>query len=209
MKLRRVLLFCIITFLGAAADLYTKHLAFRALPEGESSPVVRGYFDIAPTMNPGAAFGLLKGETDFFVVVSVAALIMLAGYIFFYRDKSSMFPVSLGLIAGGVVGNFFDRMAVSGGVRDFLHVHWKESASWPTFNVADSLITVGVVLIFIRYLFFKKHPAEPAETPVAQSCAAATQSASPEAGAPAPGVLSSETKPENKKCPTSPQKSEN
>jgi signal peptidase II len=150
-------------FLGAAADLHTKRLAFSAVAEGESSPVIGGYFDISPAMNPGAAFGLLKGETIFFLIISMAALAMIASYMFLYRDKSIVLPAALGLISAGVLGNFFDRVAVSGGVRDFIHLHWKDSAAWPTFNVADTLITVGVILIFIRFLFFKKRSSEPAE----------------------------------------------
>lgn len=89
--------------------------------------------------NTGAAFGLLRGQG---VLLSVLALVVIGGIVLAYRHISgtSLWRVAaIGLVAGGAVGNLIDRVRL-GHVVDFVSV-----GAWPTFNLADSAITVGVV----------------------------------------------------------------
>jgi len=103
--------------------------------------------------NPGAAFGLFAGQaawfrTPFFVVVTILAM----GFILYLYRSSEPAQVltrwSLALIFGGAVGNLVDRIRL-GYVIDFIDWHWYNVATWPTFNIADSAISIGVTLLII------------------------------------------------------------
>ncbi len=150
LKARQILLFLIITFTGAALDIFTKWLAFSAIDINEEITVISGLFALAPTTNAGAAFGLMSGRILFFIIISILALVFITGYVIFLKHPTNLLAVALGLIAAGVLGNFFDRVALSGVVRDFLYFHVRGSFQWPTFNAADACITVGVALAVIN-----------------------------------------------------------
>lgn len=116
--------------------------------------VIPGYFDFEYTRNPGAAFGFLAdGESPlrvpFFIVVSLIAigviLVMLRGVS--RTDQLAIFALSF--IAGGAIGNFIDRVAY-GWVIDFIVWKYSETARWPTFNIADAFISVGVALLVVQ-----------------------------------------------------------
>jgi signal peptidase II len=95
--------------------------------------------------NSGAAFGVAPAGAGLFLLASIVVAIRLALYVF--RNPSDIWSYcALGLIMGGTVGNGFDRI-VNGTVTDFVDVHF-----WPIFNVADSAISVGVVLLVASYL---------------------------------------------------------
>jgi signal peptidase II len=144
--------------LGAAvlvADQVTKHFALAHLPLGVPLHLIEGWLSLTLVMNPGLAFGLLGGLPPAWrwavAALSVAALAVLA------RVALRILPtggrtgrVAIGLIVGGAVGNLIDR-ARFGAVVDFVDVHWR-GYHWPAFNVADSAITVGVVLLAFRLL---------------------------------------------------------
>lgn len=116
--------------------------------------VIEGYFDFEYTENPGAAFGLLSDSDSpyrlpFFLVVSVFAFVVIL-YILYgvrWRQKSLIF--SLAFIATGAMGNLIDRVRL-GRVTDFVVWKYGEQFRWPTFNVADSLITVGVAIMLVQ-----------------------------------------------------------
>jgi signal peptidase II len=103
--------------------------------------------------NPGAAFSFLASadsswRVPFFLVVSVVAM---AAILWYYRNSKPehvVFRCSLALVFGGAIGNLIDRARL-GYVIDFISWHWYEKAAWPTFNIADSAISVGVVLLLI------------------------------------------------------------
>jgi signal peptidase II len=122
------------------ADQLSKSWAVRRLPEG---PIhVIGPLDLAITVNRGSAFGLVQGSAPVvagLAVLLVAVLLVAAG-----RARSTTASVALGLLVGGALGNLIDRAArgYHGGVVDFIDLH-----HWPTFNVADSCITVGGILL--------------------------------------------------------------
>lgn len=146
MNRRTGTLFLIIAFLGASVDLVTKWVSFHFVDLGHVYPVIGDFFEVAPTLNAGAAFGMLKGQRAFFIVVSFLALGGVTLYAVFRRNASTLFAAALGLITSGIIGNLFDRIFIHGRVRDFLYLHWKDGFQWPTFNAADVFICVGITL---------------------------------------------------------------
>lgn len=137
------------------ADQVTKAIVVRSMRLGQSIPIVPGYFDLTFVLNPGAAFSLLAElpewiRTPFFILISVAAVILIAVYRARHLRAHRLASVSLGLILGGAVGNLIDRVRY-GVVVDFLDVHVYQY-HWPVFNVADSAISVGVTLLLIDML---------------------------------------------------------
>ncbi len=139
-------------------DQATKLLVIKYLPLYGTVPVIPGFFELTHVRNPGAAFGILSGahgswRTAFFLVVSLAALAVIAMLVRRIADRLSLAAFSL--IAGGAAGNLIDRVRF-GEVVDFFNVYiWKGVAyldPWPTFNIADSAITVGVGLLVVEML---------------------------------------------------------
>ncbi len=122
-------------------------------PVGDPIAVLHNFWHYRYVQNPGAAWGLLAGSgsafrTPFFLVVSLFAM----GFILTYFQRSEvqqrLLRVGLALVFGGAIGNFCDRLRL-GYVIDFIDWHWFNRATWPTFNVADAGITVGVALLLI------------------------------------------------------------
>ncbi|MGZ3459604.1 MAG: signal peptidase II [Archangium sp.] len=125
-------------------------------------PVVEGYWNFRYVENPGAAWGIFAHLPEsvrlpFFHLVSLVAL----GFIFFMYVRLSpqqwLLRWALALIAGGALGNFLDRL-VRGYVIDFVDWHWRNQPGmrWPTFNVADAAICVGVGLLLLDSLRGRK-----------------------------------------------------
>ncbi len=109
--------------------------------------------------NPGAAWGFLSGaaswfRTPFFLLVSLAAQVFIVFYFRKTTPDQRMLRVALALVMGGAIGNFVDRVRF-GYVIDFIDWHWYDEATWPTFNIADSAITVGVSLMVLDMLVTK------------------------------------------------------
>lgn len=128
---------------GAAviADQLTKQVVGRTLTLGESVDIL-GPFSIHHVQNSGIAFGLFASRTS--IVIAVTAVAVCAMLVFFARSgrRHPVLPVALGLVLGGSVANFIDRVRL-GHVTDFLDV-----IAWPAFNLADTFIVVGVGILF-------------------------------------------------------------
>lgn len=121
-------------------DRLTKILITSNLVTGESIPVINNIFHITLVKNRGAAFGLLQGKVPFILLTSLLAVVLIY---FNLKDSKGNRPVKifLSLILAGALGNLFDRL-MFGYVIDFL-----DFRVWPVFNVADSAITVGAILL--------------------------------------------------------------
>lgn len=134
-------------------DQLTKWLVQRSFSFGERRPVIEGLFDLILVYNEGAAFSFLAGaggwQRWFFVALGTGASAFIA-YLLHRHGAQRMFALGLALILGGALGNVIDRL-VHGHVVDFLLLHWRE-LYWPAFNVADSAITVGAVLLILDEL---------------------------------------------------------
>jgi signal peptidase II len=130
----------------------TKNLVAASVPFGTEVPAVGHLVGITNLRNSGAAFGLVPAGAGVFLVASMVVSVALVVYV--ARTPTSLWGgVVLGLILGGTIGNGFDRLFY-GFVTDFINVHF-----WPVFNVADSAISTGVVLLIAGTLL-RKEPHE-------------------------------------------------
>jgi signal peptidase II len=132
------------------ADQLTKALVVANLSLGEKARVLGDVVQIWHAQNRGAAFSLFQGGTAVFVVVSILSIGMVAYFHRTLRARSPWLHVVLGVILGGTLGNFIDRLR-QGYVTDWLSVGIGDTR-WPTFNVADSSVVVGIGVLVI-YLF--------------------------------------------------------
>jgi signal peptidase II len=145
-----------------AADQASKVWAIRSLPLFEPRVVVPGFFDLVHVRNTGVAFSLLstldhRWVHPFLILATVLAMGAVLAYIAYLPCRGTA-PVGLGLILGGAIGNLIDRARL-GYVVDFIDLHWR-GHHWPTFNVADIGISVGVALLVIDMVFSPKEPAD-------------------------------------------------
>ena len=136
-------------------DQATKALVKTRLPLHDSVTVIPGFFDLTHVRNTGAAFGMLNNmqfayKPAVMVVVALVALAAVASYTLTLPQTQRIARYGLALILGGAAGNLIDR-ATLGYVVDFVDVYWRGVHFW-AFNVADSAITVGVVLMLLDVL---------------------------------------------------------
>ena len=133
----------IIAALVVIIDQVTKAIAVTNLTSAGSIPAIGTIVSFTLVKNTGAAFGLFRYQTTVFVAISVIAI---AFTIFYLVKKKPSLYLPFALILGGAIGNLIDRLRF-GHVVDFIDLHF-----WPVFNVADSCITVGAVLLFVMIL---------------------------------------------------------
>jgi len=134
-------------------DFVTKAFIGSTMALHETFPVIGGFFNITYVRNPGAAFGFLSDASPgfrsiFFVAVTCLAIILVIYYIVKSTAEEPLVIFSLSLILSGALGNLVDRVRF-GEVIDFIDVYIG-THHWPAFNVADSAITVGAILLFIE-----------------------------------------------------------
>lgn len=142
----------LIAALIVVADRLTKLWIVDRLAHGGEVEVISGFFSIVHFRNPGAAFGMASGLTSpwreaLLISVAVLAVAMLANLVRMSSSNERLLRVSAALIIGGAIGNLYDRVAY-GEVVDFLYFYWGQWY-WPAFNVADSCISVGAVLLIV------------------------------------------------------------
>ncbi len=140
-------------------DQLTKIWILGAFSYGEVLEVIPGFFNLTLVMNPGAAFGIFAGLPTVTrrIVLGVVTLIAVILVVTLLRKEAkddTYAQVGLYMILGGAFGNLIDRFRFDA-VVDFLDVYLG-TYHWPAFNVADSAISVGVTILLIRFLFFKK-----------------------------------------------------
>jgi signal peptidase II len=156
----KYLRFAGVVFLVVLMDQITKAMVLKMMPLFKSIVVIPGIFSLTHIHNPGGAFGFLSqnGGPWLHWMFLAAAVVALSMILYFHHQTPKTHPylgLGLSLIFGGAIGNLIDRLRF-GEVVDFLdfyiaHLHW------PTFNVADSAVTIGVG-IFIIHILFKKMP---------------------------------------------------
>jgi len=142
---RRNIVFFLTGLLIVIADQLSKAWIRNNLPEGQSLSRI-GFFRIVNTHNTGAAFGLFRDHTLILIIVAfIGITVVLAYALFLYRRfpvlAGMLSQLALGLVLGGTVGNLTDRLRF-GYVTDFIDFRY-----WPAFNIADSAVTVGVIII--------------------------------------------------------------
>ena len=153
----RYIMFATIATVGIIIDQITKVIVDRSMQLYDSIPIVENFFHLTYVRNKGAAFSFLSNASwrlPFFITVSIIASIVILVAFRKLRDDQKLAHTSLALIFSGAVGNLIDRIRL-GEVIDFLDAHWYRH-HWPAFNVADSLICVGVFLLAIDLYFEEK-----------------------------------------------------
>lgn len=127
-------------------DQLSKFIVRYSLEPGQSMPVIKGLFYLTYVRNTGAAFGLFSNRRPVFVAATFLAIIMILVYHLKTKETTAFFNVALGLELGGAIGNLIDRLT-HGWVTDFIYVRFI-----PVFNIADSAIVVGVILLILIML---------------------------------------------------------
>jgi len=143
-----ILLLTALTIL--VADQLTKALVVANLAVGEQARLLGDLVQVWHAQNRGAAFSLFQGGTVVFLIVSVLSIGMVAYFHRSLRDRSLWLHVVLGIVLGGTLGNFIDRLR-QGYVTDWLSIGIGDTR-WPTFNVADSSVVIGIGILVV-YLF--------------------------------------------------------
>jgi len=169
----------IVSALIVAADQITKlmvkglslpslGISIEGMRYGSSREIFGDFFRLTYIENPGMAFGIDIGEKPFLAIVSLAASVAIAIYLYQSRNQSLGYRASLAMILGGAVGNLIDRMFYGvwfgttglfhGRVVDFLDVDFFDVAvgpfhlsRWPVFNIADASVTIGVLLLLLLH----------------------------------------------------------
>lgn len=120
---------------------------------GESIPIIDHFLNITSHRNQGAAWGILQGKMWFFYIITIIVILGIIYYIQKAAKGKILFGVSLGFILGGAIGNFIDRV-VRKEVVDFVDTNIF-GYDFPIFNIADSALCIGVVMLII-HLFLEE-----------------------------------------------------
>ncbi len=171
----RWLAYIVIAIGGTAVDLWTKQAVFsaRGLP-GEMPPwwLIEPYVGIETAVNPGALFGMGAGWGKLFAVLSILAAVAIVVWLSkFQAVKSWWLVIALGCVTGGIFGNLYDRLGMwnppigrpewQSGVRDWILFRY-ETYTWPNFNIADSLLVCGAIMLALHSFLTPVPAKEPA-----------------------------------------------
>lgn len=147
-KVGHLLPWLAIAVIVIVADQITKHLIVEHFRHGQSQTITP-FFNLVRAHNTGAAFSFLADESGwqrwFFIVLAFAAALFII-WMLVRHGGPRLFNLALSLILGGAIGNVADRL-MHGYVVDFVQLHWKLTHYFPAFNVADSAITIGALML--------------------------------------------------------------
>jgi signal peptidase II len=146
-------------------DQLVKQWITQNLPDGSPRPLLGNILELISVQNRGVAFSLLEGRESLYVLIALAVAVVVWLYWRLRNSPSVLIKVIFGLIIGGAIGNLVDRLRL-GYVVDFVHFQIPAIGfSFAVFNVADSSITVGVILLIVVLLFSSRPAAEPVQRP--------------------------------------------
>ena len=145
----------IVVMLVLVFDMLTKYLLIGSLiPNvGDQASFIEGFINFVHVQNDGASGGILGGQTALLIVITLVLLGVLVWYYLLQLKEGqnkylTLLSVAMGMIFGGSLGNLYDRV-IFGYVRDFINFQF---INFPVFNIADSAITIGVILLVIYFL---------------------------------------------------------
>ncbi|TMW74059.1 signal peptidase II [Alteribacter natronophilus] len=138
-------------------DQITKWIVVQRMEQGESIPIIENVFHLTSHRNAGAAFGILQGQMWLFYIATAIVLVFVTYYIQTQGKYNPLFGTSLGLVLGGAIGNFIDRLLFNE-VVDFIDVYIG-TYNFPIFNVADMALTIGVGMLIV-YVFIEDRKQE-------------------------------------------------
>ena len=139
---KNIFIFSIALFI-LVLDQFTKFVIKQNFHLNQSIPVINNIFHLTYITNTGSAFGLFKGLHIFFILFSVIVIIAIFYFIGKIKKNEKALQFSVGLLLGGTIGNLIDRLFY-GSVIDFI-----DFRIWPVFNIADSAVTISIVLLVI------------------------------------------------------------
>lgn len=156
LKKKRIILIVdfVIIILCIAADRFLKYYALNTLKERPDKAIIKGILEFRYLENSGAAFGVLKGEKSFFILVTSIMLFAIFYAIFKMPAKERFYPIQIfmSFFIGGSIGNLIDRIMYNY-VIDYIYF---SAFKFPIFNLADCFITIATILIIIFILFYYK-----------------------------------------------------
>ncbi|ALQ69472.1 lipoprotein signal peptidase LspA [Bacillus thuringiensis] len=152
------MIYYVIALFVIVIDQISKWLIVKNMELGTSIPIIDNVLYITSHRNRGAAWGILENKMWFFYIITVIFVVFIVFYMKKYAKTDKLLGISLGLILGGAIGNFIDRVFRQE-VVDFIHVYIF-SYNYPVFNIADSALCIGVVLIIIQTLLEGKKAKE-------------------------------------------------
>ena len=160
MKKDKYLKFSAVAIAIVIVDQLTKWVIIQTIALHDLYSVIPGFFNIIHIHNPGSAFGLFADHHSLFrtIFLLTASVVALCLILYLHHHTPGDFPIlsfGLALIFGGAIGNMIDRIRL-GYVIDFIDVYLG-TFHWPAFNIADSAITIGMI-IFAFYMLFRKIP---------------------------------------------------
>jgi signal peptidase II len=139
-------------------DQWTKWLIEAHLPHHVAQPIVPGFLNLTHVRNTGVAFGLFASNgmnaSWLLTALGLVALAAVSMYFGFASPRDRALLIALALVVGGAIGNLIDRVA-SGAVTDFIDVY-VGIHHWPSFNVADAAISIGIVLMAVDSIWSRK-----------------------------------------------------
>lgn len=146
----------VIAMIAISLDQYSKYFIFDFLTQKETHMLaITPFFNLVMVRNYGVSFGMFDGLTYGYLILSGIALsITVVLLIWMYKAQSFYYSTALGLIIGGAIGNIIDRM-LYGSVADFLDFYIG-NYHWPAFNIADSTVFIGVVMLLFENIFTNK-----------------------------------------------------
>lgn len=159
---RDVLIFMVIVALIVTLDQISKQWIRDNIPLGSSLPPL-GQLTIVHVQNTGSAFGMFTDQAFLLSIIAIAGLVVVLMFFRYIKQLGLVGGIALSLIFAGALGNLIDRLRL-GHVTDFIYVRLWNNFYWPAFNVADSAITTGSILLAVVALrtLGDKHEPEPA-----------------------------------------------
>jgi len=144
----------LIIIISVIFDQATKLWAANVLKNGNSIKIIGNFLRLSYAENKGAAFSILQNQRIFFLIITIVMLVFLALIYIKTKNISKMSRLSVAMIIGGAIGNFIDRFRL-GYVIDFIDVRFGSFYNFPIFNIADSFVVCGTILMVILILFNK------------------------------------------------------
>ncbi|GMA54479.1 lipoprotein signal peptidase [Alicyclobacillus contaminans] len=139
----------LLSALVIGVDQWVKFWIVTNFEIGETQPLLNHLFSLTYVQNQGAAWNILEGQMTFLTLITVIAITVVTYLMFRYRKESKFLTIGLALVLAGAVGNFIDRIRL-GYVVDMIQADFIQ---FPIFNIADSSLVIGVILIFIYTIF--------------------------------------------------------
>ncbi|MFV9682539.1 signal peptidase II [Pseudomonas sp. NY15367] len=156
----------VLSVLILVVDRVTKDIFEGTLSMYQRIEVIPGYFDWTLAYNTGAAFSFLADAAGwqrwFFAAIAIVVSVVLVIWLKRLKRHETLLAVALAMVLGGALGNLYDRV-VLGHVVDFILVHWQSRWFFPAFNLADTFITIGAILLALDMFKSDKSAKEAAQ----------------------------------------------